>query len=71
MEEFLQTEFCPNYIKAETELSKQKDVEYDKGSDEEIFDENQPSWCELIQPNAVFDEGFCDFVYDDGGPNYN
>ena len=39
--------------------------------DEESEPVEQPAWCELIQPNEVYDDYAIEFKYDDGGPEYD
>ncbi|KAK3093512.1 hypothetical protein FSP39_016633 [Pinctada imbricata] len=75
---FLETDLCPNFIKADVERVKN----HTEGSESESNDEvsqseenqcqDQPEWMDLIRPNANYDE-VCDeeFTYDDGGPNYD
>ena len=78
--EFIETDQCPNVIKADVQRAKdhaaKKDnpVEEEEAADEEadtIDMENQPEWLDLLQPDHVYDDYSTDFQFDDGGPGYD
>jgi hypothetical protein len=76
MNNFLVSEDCPNFVKAEVERAKTHHNQNEKNC--ELPTENlheasneQPEWMELIRPNITFDDICKDFEYDDGGPEYD
>ena len=70
---FLQSDHCPNFLKAEVERSKTKENREEEAEaiDDDAELPDQPEWMELIRPNAVYDIHCEDFEYDDGGPDYD
>ena len=77
--EFIHTDHCPNFIKADVQRAKDHATKRDHPPEEEADDEehdiidmeNQPEWLELLQPDHVFDDYSPDFQFDDGGPEYD
>jgi hypothetical protein len=74
-EQFLQTDKCPNFVKADLQKAKQKsppnaneDVD-EQPEEQDVAD--QPEWLHLLQPDAIFDDFTTDFLYDDGGPEFD
>lgn len=71
---FLDSENCPNFLKAEVERAKG----YEKFDDIEAEEENnstcdsvdEPEWMNIIRPCANF-ENNADFEFDDGSPNHD
>ena len=73
MESFLQTDVCPNFVKADIEKAR-KHINDDNLEDDipaTAEQCEQPEWMELIQPNPLYDDVYTDFKYDNGGPEYN
>ncbi|XP_053372848.1 uncharacterized protein LOC128546392 [Mercenaria mercenaria] len=79
MHAFLNTEACPNFLKADVERAKKKyfenvcynnDDDTDSNSSTTNDDIDSPDWVELICPNQITDFQ-SDFKYDDGGPDYD
>jgi len=73
---FLKTEHCPNFIKADIEKAKLNyDLyfvqEEDNSSDNSSENCDQPDWMQLIKPNPNYEEITSDFVFDNGGPDYD
>lgn len=72
---FLTVEFCPNFVIADVERARQHEESTYCSDEEEIIDSSpteQPEWMDLLAPNPDFDNNNCpDFVYDDGGHDYN
>ena len=67
MENFLQSDICPNFVKAAIERSKHNmNNEEEDDNTSEIEDEVQPDWMEAIRPNANFSETLQEFKFDDG-----
>ena len=72
MENFLQSDICPNFVKAAIERSKHNmNNEEEVDNTSEIEDEVQPDWMEAIRPNANFSETLEEFKFDDEGPDYD
>ena len=80
MHKFLNSQECPNFVKAEVERAKQKAVsttdDSQIDSDMEVgetdtHDTSQPEWIDLIQPNSIYAGVNHDFEFNDGGPDYN
>jgi hypothetical protein len=72
IENFLQSDICPNFVKAEIERSKHNmNNEEEDDNTSEIEDEDQPDWMEAIRPNANFSEALEKFKFDDGGLDYD
>ena len=73
--EFLQTDSCPTFVKADVEKASRKansnPMEDDPSEDHIHDDPDQPEWIDLLQPNAVFDDFTTYFTFDDGGPTFN
>ena len=82
--QFLASDDCPSFIKAEMERARKaanrKCDENDENegighqnesADEDMADVEQPEWIDLLKPQAHFDEGVIEFEYDDGGPDYD
>jgi hypothetical protein len=75
MEFFLNSDHCPNFVKAGVEKAKiHVDDELINNEDENdrfnssVFDNsNQPEWMELVHPNKQFEEIDSDFSFDNGG----
>jgi tRNA A37 threonylcarbamoyladenosine biosynthesis protein TsaE len=72
MDNFLLSEDCPNFIKADVERAR-KHQHIENEDEEDVLDESidQPEWMEAIRPNAEYDHIYSDFKYDDGGPEYD
>lgn len=74
MAQFLLSDECPNFVKADVERAKQKqNINYDSDTDEGLpASSQQPPWMGVIRPDAEYD---ClekdDFFFDDGGDDYN
>ena len=53
--DFLQSEMCPNFVKAEIERAKNQNyiVENVDSSVNEDHDIEQPEWMDLVRPDAV------------------
>lgn len=71
---FLDSENCPNFLKAEVERAKDIEKFDDNEAEEEInstcnsVDESE--WMNIIRPCANF-ENNADFEFDDGGPSHD
>jgi hypothetical protein len=78
MEFFLNSDHCPNFVKAGVEKAKiHVDDELINNEDENdrfnssVFDNsNQPEWMELVHPNKQFEEIDSDFSFDNGGARF-
>ncbi|KAK3104656.1 hypothetical protein FSP39_007268 [Pinctada imbricata] len=73
---FLESESCPNFLKAEVERAKQHndrdEIDEHEDRNSQCSETEQPDWMENIRPDANFEnESIDDFNYDDGGPNYD
>ena len=71
---FLESDQCPNFVKADVKRAKtrQSNADYEKDTESDIlaqYDSQQPEWMDLLQPVADFDDVTSDFTYDDGGPD--
>ncbi|MEW8548276.1 MAG: hypothetical protein AB2693_32630, partial [Candidatus Thiodiazotropha sp.] len=76
MTNFLNSEQCPNFVKADVEKAKRhrpenEAVESDPEEASDNDDTEQPEWMDLLQPNPDYVEPASDFVFDDGGPEYD
>lgn len=75
MTDFLGSEHCPNFVKADVEKAKRRSPDNeDSDSESELSDDNdvqQPDWMGLLQPNPDYVDPVSDFVFDDGGPNHD
>ena len=77
-QQFLTSDACPNFVKAEVERAKNHssnppnaDDEADEENHDSTEDNDEPEWMSLVRPNAQFEEINSEFMYDDGGPEYN
>lgn len=72
---FLTVESCPNFVLADVERARRHEESKYCSDEEEVIDSSpieQPEWMDLLAPNPDFDYINCpDFVYDDGGHDYN
>ena len=71
---FLDSEHCPNFIRADVVKAKHKSPEHDSDSDSELSNDDevqQPDWMGLLQPNPDYSDTISDFVFDDGGPHHD
>ena len=70
MKLFLDSNDCPNFVKADVERAKQKanetSADNDNENDKESVMDDQPEWMELIHPCKEFDECQNNFIYNDG-----
>jgi hypothetical protein len=79
MEFFLNSDHCPNFVKADVEKAKiHVDNEPINNEDENdqfnssVFDNSiQPEWMELVHLNKQFEEIDSDFSFDNGGPDFD
>ena len=76
MTTFLNSEHCPNFVKADVEKAKRQRPEEDVAESDPVEANNddgieQPEWMDLLQPNPDYVEPASDFVFDDGGPDYD
>jgi signal recognition particle subunit SEC65 len=74
MTSFLESDDCPNFVKADVERAKQKiDERYHEEEPEpqEQDTDETPEWMDIVRPNPNFDNISTDFIYDDGGDNYD
>ena len=76
-EDFLITDRCPNFVKAQVKRAKDHALNNSKPDDEEeeesvdIHDASQqPEWMQLLKPNFQTNDTD-DFTYDDRGPDFN
>lgn len=73
---FLESDICPNFVKADIKRGVQchqqsQAVEDDNHSDNGVqYDSQQPDWMDLLQPCAYLDVS-SDFAFDDGGPDFD
>lgn len=71
---FLDSENCPNFLKAEVERAKDIEKFDDNEAEEEINSTcnsvDEPEWMNIIKPCANF-ENNADFEFDDGGPSHD
>lgn len=74
---FLDTDICPNFVKANIENARQnvtsqiiQDTNNDTSDKSNDYNPEQPDWMELIQPNAVYDDFTSEFDFFDGGPDH-
>ena len=72
---FLESDVCPNFIKAQVERAKfhaKNHLNDDIQDDEDELNEasQQPEWTELLKTNGKINDSNA-FVYDDGGPDYD
>ncbi|XP_053405155.1 uncharacterized protein LOC123560749 [Mercenaria mercenaria] len=72
MSQFLCSDKCPNFVKADVERAKRKQCPInDNESDDELsICSQQPDWMEAIRPNFEFESPVTDFNYDDGGDSF-
>ena len=74
MQEFLQSNNCPNFVKADVERARKHiGIDEDESDDDQLEDnelEDQPEWMDLVKPNPHYIDG-SDFKYDDGGTEYD
>ncbi|XP_061185108.1 uncharacterized protein LOC133193154 [Saccostrea echinata] len=74
---FLPSEFCPNFVRADVERARRHEEPEVSNSVPEEDTENshsssqQPEWMDLLAPNPDFDYENPDFIYNDGGPDYD
>ena len=76
MLQFLETDACPNFLKADVQRAIRKangnDLEEESlDSDSDECDIERPDWMELIAPAEMYDDIVDEFQYDDGGPEYD
>ncbi len=79
MQEFLQNDQCPNFVKADVERAKQRYLGMEETNDNDNEDDNEqgdaiidePDWMQIVQPQAEFEEIHDQFLYDDGGEDYD
>jgi hypothetical protein len=72
LQEFLTSDTCPNFLKADIEKAQQKaydNIPSDDTSDSDN-DIEMPEWMQLLQPNKKF-QSLAEFDFDDGGPEYD
>ena len=72
IELFLNTDLCPNFVKADVERAKSHKKQNDEDScpsdDENVDEQEEPDWMDLVRPVPTFhDQLPPDFEYDDGG----
>ena len=73
---FLETDKCPNFLKAEVDrVKKQNDTSLDEDDENEgvayLDESGQPEWMDLVRPVVTFDDIQKEFFFNDGGPEYN
>ena len=73
MKLFLDSEQCPNFVKADVEKSKRhmSDAIQDQDDDSHVSHEcgEGPEWMDLLQPNPNYEKVDTDFSFDNGGLN--
>ena len=75
-EEFLESSKCPNFVKAEvSRATKQCNESVNDLDDQEETPSQQqyedPEWMDLVRPNPEYEQELNDFLFDDGGPDFN
>ena len=71
---FLDSEHCPNFIRADVVKAKHKSPEPDSDSDSELSNDDevqQPDWMGVLQPNPDYGDTISDFMFDNGGPHHD
>lgn len=71
---FLESDNCPNFVKADIERAKEKEKEPDDLSQEhEVLNSDvpQPEWMEALRPNPNYDNSSLNFTFDDGSPDHD
>lgn len=71
---FLESDYCPNFVKSDIERAKEKGKEPDDLSQEhEVLNSDvpQPKWMEALRPNPNYDNSSLNFTFDDGGPDHD
>lgn len=71
---FLESDNCPNFVKADIERAKEKEKEPDNLSQEhEVLNSDvpQPEWMEALRPNPNYDNSSLNFTFDDGNPDHD
>ena len=78
--EFLKTDACPNFLKADVQRAVRKangnDLQHETSDSESATDDDddeidRPDWMELIAPAETYDDIVDEFQYDDGGPDHD
>ena len=74
-QEFIKTEHCPNFVKADVARAQQKessdtDIKSQSDNEESCPDNENPEWMQLLKPQCEFSDPNHDLPYDDGGPDY-
>ena len=75
-ESFLNTDLCPNFVKADVERAKSHKKQNDEDScpsdNENVDEQEEPDWMDLVRPVPTFhDQLPPDFEYDDGGEDFD
>ena len=75
-QDFLETNICPNFVKASVEKAKAKSqpLHDDDNDDQQLHEDSsddQPEWLDLLQPNILYDDFTTDFAYSDGGSQFD
>ena len=63
-QQFLDSDQCPSFVKAEVERTKKdhpSDFNGDEEDDDNCSNSQQPEWMELLQPNTIYDDFVDDF----------
>ena len=71
---FLESDTCPNFIKADVKQAKEKKIpeeDFSQNNNSPDDDMVQPEWMETIRPNPNFDDPQKDVSFDDGGPDHD
>ena len=73
---FLETENCPNFVKAEIDRVKKhndKSVNEEAENQEAAYldESGEPEWMDLVRPVVTFDDIQKEIPFDDGGPDYD
>ena len=72
IDSYLNTNLCPNFVKADVERAKSHKKQNDEDScpsdNENVDEQEEPDWMDLVRPVPNFhDQLPPDFEYDDGG----
>ena len=74
--DFLNSNHCPNFVKADIEKAKLKTNPEEPISDDDDdppFEKNsqEPEWLDLVRPVTTFEDSCEDFQFDDGGLDHD